>query len=351
MDTDEEKMITCVCKKEFLQKSILKHLARKKDCKEAFGKNEYTVLVEARDKRRQQYNKDYNKDYHEEHGHELRQRMKISYAENSSPVKKKRRQEYANNSTPIKDKRRQEYVRNPTHFTDKKKQEYAKNPMPIRNKRKVHYSQNHEEIKKKRQEDRQKETDDLTKAARIIKFRRKIIEGPNFICFNCNRSQFRSGVVVLKVKDIQKPDAEIQLDESFLKKVGLFDLDKDLELIFCHKCLTTIREAKVPDISTINGLQLDHIPDDLKLTDLEQQLIARTLLFLKIKKLPKTRMKSNFAKIVIVPLESEDVQNTVAQLPRHPDDAQIIAVQLKKKLEYKNSHLSQYIRPNIRDST
>ena len=62
---------------------------------------------------------------------------------------------------------------------------------------------------------------------------------------------------------------------------------------------------------------------------------------------PKTRMKQNIAKVVVVPIESEDVQNTVAQLPRHPDDAQIIAVQLKKKLEYKNSHLSQYIRPSI----
>lgn len=127
----------------------------------------------------------------------------------------------------------------------------------------------------------------------------------------------------------------------------MFDLDDDLDLIFCHKCINTIRERKVPDISVINGLQIDQIPPDLNLTDLEQQLIAKTLLFLKIKKLPKTRMKQNIAKVVVVPIESEDVQNTVAQLPRHPDDAQIIAVQLKRKLEYKNSHLSQYIRPSI----
>ena len=74
MDTDEEKMVTCVCKKNFVQKSILNHLAKKKVCKEAFSKNEYAALVEARNKRRQQYHKDYN----EEHGHELRQRKNIS---------------------------------------------------------------------------------------------------------------------------------------------------------------------------------------------------------------------------------------------------------------------------------
>ena len=106
MDTDEEKMITCVCKKEFLQKSILNHLAKKKVCKEAFDKNEYATLEEARNKRRQQYHKDYNKDYNEEHGHKLRQRKKMIYAENSSPVKKKRRQDYAKNPMPIKNKRK-----------------------------------------------------------------------------------------------------------------------------------------------------------------------------------------------------------------------------------------------------
>ena len=34
-----------------------------------------------------------------------------------------------------------------------------------------------------------------------------------------------------------------------------------------------------------NGLHLDDVPKELKIKDLEQQLIARTLLFIKIKKL------------------------------------------------------------------
>ena len=39
------------------------------------------------------------------------------------------------------------------------------------------------------------------------------------------------------------------------------------------------------------------------------------------------------------------VSKTVTLLPRHPDDANIVAVQLKRKLEMKTSHLSEYIRP------
>ena len=58
-------------------------------------------------------------------------------------------------------------------------------------------------------------------------------------------------------------------------------------------------------------------------------------------------MKSNFDKVISVPLECEDVNKTVAQLPRHPDDAEICAVQLKRRLQLKNSHLQEYIRPQM----
>ena len=35
----------------------------------------------------------------------------------------------------------------------------------------------------------------------------------------------------------------------------------------------------------------------------------------------------------------------VSMLPRHPDDAEIVAVKLKRKLEYKSVHLQEFIRP------
>ena len=56
-------------------------------------------------------------------------------------------------------------------------------------------------------------------------------------------------------------------------------------------------------------------------------------------------MKSNFDKVISVPIECDDVIKSVAQLPRHPDDAEIVAVQLKRRLQLKNSHLQEYIRP------
>ena len=56
-------------------------------------------------------------------------------------------------------------------------------------------------------------------------------------------------------------------------------------------------------------------------------------------------MKSNFDKLISVPIESEDVTKTVTKLPRHPEDAELVAVQLKRRLQLKNSHLQEFIRP------
>ena len=41
------------------------------------------------------------------------------------------------------------------------------------------------------------------------------------------------------------------------------------------------------------------------------------------------------------------VSKSITTLPRHPDDAHLVAVQLKRKVEYKNSHLEGFIRPNV----
>ena len=50
-------------------------------------------------------------------------------------------------------------------------------------------------------------------------------------------------------------------------------------------------------------------------------------------------------KIISVPIGEDDVAKTISELPQHPDDARIVAVQLKRKLEMKNTHLQEYIRP------
>ena len=94
-------------------------------------------------------------------------------------------------------------------------------------------------------------------------------------------------------------------------------------------------------------MELDTVPEELQLHVVEQQLIAPLLIFFKVKKLPTSRMSANFDRIISVPIDCETVNKNISLLPRHPDDAHIVAVELKRKLEMKNSHLEQYIRPKI----
>ena len=98
-------------------------------------------------------------------------------------------------------------------------------------------------------------------------------------------------------------------------------------------------------MSTKNGLKIfDHEPD-LELTELEGNLIAKNILFMKIFQLPRSRWSALKDKIVNVPVNNEDIVNTVTKLPRTPNEAGLIEVSLKRKLEYKNPHAQQLIDP------
>ena len=206
---------------------------------------------------------------------------------------------------------------------------------------KRNYDQGHREENSKKEEMRRKKKQDETKAdVRLINFKVDIINGPNFTCHSCNRELFRKQVELMSHEDLEK----LKLKESFLKEVGL---KKDAEIVLCHNCLKIIRTSRIPNNNISNGLELEEVPDVLKLNDLEQQLIARSLLFIKTVLLPKTRMKASHDNVINVPIECEDISTNILKLPRNLNDAQIIPVQLKRKVEYKTSQLEQYIRPNI----
>ena len=56
-------------------------------------------------------------------------------------------------------------------------------------------------------------------------------------------------------------------------------------------------------------------------------------------------MKAMHDKVISVPIEENDVSKTISSFPRHPDDAKVVGVQLKRKLGMKNTHLEEFIRP------
>ena len=103
-----------------------------------------------------------------------------------------------------------------------------------------------------------------------------------------------------------------------------------------HLCLTCkgyMFRGKVPPMSHKNNLEVFDIEDfpELLLSELEQCLIARNLLFMKVHQKPKSRMPGVHDRIVNVPVHEDDIVDTMKSLPRTPHDAGIIPVQLKRK--------------------
>ena len=58
-------------------------------------------------------------------------------------------------------------------------------------------------------------------------------------------------------------------------------------------------------------------------------------------------MKASIDNVINVPIECADTSKSLLKLRRNPIDAEIVSVQLKRRLEYKKSHLEEFIRPNV----
>ena len=82
-----------------------------------------------------------------------------------------------------------------------------------------------------------------------------------------------------------------------------------------------------------NGLNIYKHDPELELTELEANMIAKRIIFMKIFQLPKSRWTALKDKIINIPIKDDDIVNTITSLPRTPDEAGLIEVDLKRKVE------------------
>ena len=84
-------------------------------------------------------------------------------------------------------------------------------------------------------------------------------------------------------------------------------------------------------MAAANGLSL--IPNkDVQLSELESNLIAKTILFQKIHLLPRSRMSACKDQLINIPISSEDVINTLERLPRTPNERRSSRGEIKKEI-------------------
>ena len=203
-----------------------------------------------------------------------------------------------------------------------------------------------EKIKIQVKEHREKRIDNWGRLERLIAFKNEVKFGAIFVCICCQQRLFEKGV---------KPVTEKFKTNIESKKFGLYnqcvieekqEINGKKESYICHTCQNTMKSGKMPAMSIRNGLQLTKLDDtDLKLSEIENNLIAQNIVFQKIFLLPKSRMSAVKDRLVNVPIGPTDIANTIKSIPRTPKEAGLIQVKLKRKLEYKNVHKHEYIDP------
>ena len=212
-----------------------------------------------------------------------------------------------------------------------------------------------------------KENKGKTPEGRIALFKEAVRYGAIFPCVCCQRVMFKQSVV-----DYNSVKEKIEKHEGlFEKAIQNMDLvpvihGKHYLCLTCRKYLVV--KGSMPPMSHCNNLgfkyvgkKLDLTDDDgnkigeysltqedidnTNLTDLEQSLIARSLIFMKIHKLPRSGMGCVKDKLVYVPINESDNLNTLNTIIRTPSEAGIlpIKVKVKRKQDFKHSYQEEYI--------
>ena len=209
-----------------------------------------------------------------------------------------------------------------------------------------------------------RENKNKTPEGRIKLFKESVMYGAIFACVCCQRLMFKQSVIDYNaVKDkIEKHEG---LFEKAIQNMDLVPVTFGKHYL-CLTCRKYLVKGSMPPMSHCNNLGFKYVGkkldledddgnkigeysltqediDNTNLTDLEQSLIARSLIFMKIHKLPKSGMGCVKDKLVYVPINESDNLNTLKTIIRTPSEAGILPVRVKRKQEFKHSYQEEYI--------
>ena len=171
---------------------------------------------------------------------------------------------------------------------------------------------------------------------RIKTFKKQIVKGPFYICVICNRTLYKTSVLLfLETK------YEITSNVIFSSRVQSFD---SLEYI-CRTCYSKLLKNNTPAQAVCNDLRICNVPD--RFSDnrkLEKIIISRRILFKNVTIISKGQAPKMKGAICNVPINAADICNV---LPRGMDNNGIVRVALKKKMCFKSNVYFQPVRPNF----
>ncbi|EDS42392.1 conserved hypothetical protein [Culex quinquefasciatus] len=114
----------------------------------------------------------------------------------------------------------------------------------------------------------------------------------------------------------------------------------------CQTCNNSLRNGKVPTLSTSNGFTYPEKPANLPPLDpITERLIAPRLPFMQIRRLSHARGSYTIiGQIINVPV---DVNEMVRMLPRQLEDDYAFNVCIKKQLIHKSNYLQGYVKKSV----
>merc|ERR1711954_418601 len=167
---------------------------------------------------------------------------------------------------------------------------------------------------------------------RLNKFRKHTMFNAIFVCTCCPRNLFNCNVTTFDSRLREKMDDKNPgLFGKAIEEVINITINGKTASYICHACKNHLRRGKLPPMSAKNGLHIEVQDPELELTELEANLIAKRIIFMKIFQLPKSRWTALKDKIINIPIKDDDIVNTITSLPRTPDEAGLIEVDLKRK--------------------
>ena len=153
----------------------------------------------------------------------------------------------------------------------------------------------------------------------INPFKRKIGEGPYFICTVCNQILYKKSVITC-INKKYPCQTYFNIQQSF-----------DGKQCICNTCHSKVIKGKLPCQAVVNNMYVDEIPTKLSsLEKLEQIRIAQRIAFERIGVMHKGQQRKIKGAICNVPVECDQTCN---QLPHPPDRSCIIILKLKRKLQ------------------
>ena len=264
--------------------------------------------------------------------------------------KEAKRNYYENNKENNKDTKRKkcaEYKKEHREEVNEKQSKYNKEHREEVNEKQRKYDKEHrEEINEKRKNIYHKKRKNLTLDQSLKLFRSEIVWGPIYPCISCHRCLFRNSVTKFNSqKYAEHSIVEKAIQEETLQAKSKFFVQGQHWI--CSTCQSYIKKEKLPKLCSQNSLQVYDRPEFLNLTEVENVLIAPRINFIKMIKLPVSRMAGIKDKIINVPIPLDVIKQTIQSLPRTLEEASVIPVLLKRQKKLKNNHFQQHIRPAV----